>query len=68
MVKAPSRLIRPKEVRQLLGNVSNATLYRWVESGKLPRPVKIVSGGRASGWPEDQISKLINRQIAGAQQ
>jgi predicted DNA-binding transcriptional regulator AlpA len=68
MPKAPSKLLRPKEVRNLLGNISNSTLYRWVASRQLPPPIKIVNGGRASGWPEDQIHKLMNRQIAGAQQ
>lgn len=57
-----NRILRPKEVRHLLGDISNSTLYLWVNQGKLPPPIKIVSGGRASGWPESVIEEVLSRQ------
>lgn len=57
-----SRIVRPKEVRHLLGDISNSTLYLWVRQGKLPPPCKVVAGGRASGWPENVIQELLAKQ------
>lgn len=57
-----SRILRPKEVCHLLGDISNSTLYLWVNQKKLPPPTKIVQGGRASGWPEDTIQAIINNR------
>ena len=41
-VSAPTnRLIRVKELRQMLGNPSLSTIYRWVSQGILPEPRRI---------------------------
>ncbi len=43
---APERLIDLRAVQTLTG-VSMATIYRWVESGQFPRPVRL---GRSTRW------------------
>lgn len=58
------KILRASEVRAVLGGISNSTLYQWVKDGKLPPPMKIVPGGRASGWLESTIDKIIQQRIA----
>jgi len=65
--KHAQRMLRPKEVRRRLGDISNATLYDWVAKGKLPPPVKLVDGGNASGWPESTINAIIQQRLATTQ-
>lgn len=60
------KVLRPKEARKALGDISNSTLYQWVKEGKLPAPSKIVEGGRASGWPESVIDKVIAGMVGRA--
>lgn len=57
-----SRILRPKEVCHLFGDISISTLYFWIAQGKLPPPVKIVEGGRLSGWPENVIEDLLKKR------
>ena len=45
-------------------NIANSTLYRWVEQGLLPPPVKLVPGGKAAGWPEEEIDARDKALIA----
>lgn len=53
-----------------LGGCHRATVYRMVQEGELPPPVKI---GARSAWPESEVDALIERlkaarnagQIAG---
>lgn len=52
----PKRLIRPNAVAERLG-ISKTTLYRMVNTGKLPAPVRISS--QCTGWPEDVIDTFI---------
>lgn len=51
-----SRFLRRKEVLARYG-VSNSTLYRWIDEGLFPAPVKLTSGGRsaACGWPVEEL-------------
>lgn len=56
------RILRPKEVCHILGDISISTLYLWVSQGKIPAATKIVEGGRASGWPESVIQELLSKQ------
>ena len=60
-----NRILRPKEVRHILGDISNSTLYLWVAQGKIPPPIKIVEGGRVSGWPEDIIDEIVKKRSLG---
>lgn len=48
------------DVRSAVG-LSSATLYRMIDSGTFPRPIKI---GRASRWPASEIAAFIEAQKA----
>lgn len=54
----PSRLIPARAVRQRFGDISSMTLWRWVQQGILPEPVKI--NGR-NYWPETAIEAVSVR-------
>lgn len=58
-----SRFLRRKEILARYG-VTNSTLYRWIEEGKFPKPLKLVPGGKASGWPIEEIEALERERIA----
>lgn len=42
--------------------VSRSTLYRMIEQGHLPPPTRISK--RCVGWPESQLSTVIDRKIS----
>ena len=46
-LRNPNRLIRMKELRQLLG-LGHSTLYKMIGEGRFPRPVRL--GERAVAW------------------
>ena len=54
------RLLKLPEVKRMTGR-SEASIYRDMESGTFPRPVKI---GRWVGWRESLIQAWIFEQIA----
>ncbi len=49
----------PAVMEQL--SVSRATVYRMVDSGRLPKPIKL--GLRSVGWLESDISQFIENQV-----
>ena len=53
------RILRPAEIRQKLGGISNTCLYDWIKAGKIPKPQPIVPGGRATGLRESVIDAII---------
>lgn len=54
---APDRLIRLPEVKRLLGGVSTASVYRWMQRGLFPRPQRI--GMRAVGWKLSDVMHFV---------
>ena len=46
------------QVREKLGNRGRTTLYRDIELGRIPEPIRL--GGRIY-WPEDQIEAAMER-------
>jgi len=40
-----------------------STIYRQIEQGLLPAPVKL--GAKFACWPQDEISKIIKARISG---
>lgn len=40
-------------------SVSESTIWRWVRTGKLPKPVKL--GERTSAWPVEAVRSAINQ-------
>ena len=55
------KLLTLSEVRGVVG-LSSATLYRMIERGDFPRPVKI---GRAARWPTSEITAFIEKHKTG---
>ena len=58
-----SRFVRRKEVLARYG-ITNSTLYRWIEEGRFPAPVKLVEGAKASGWPLEELEARDRATIA----
>jgi len=52
----PVKLLKMREVLALVG-MSRASVYRKLDEGTFPRPVKL--GQRAIAWREDTISDWI---------
>lgn len=48
-------LLRLAQIERLLG-VSRRTIYRWVESGEFPHPIKI---NRTKYWTKAQIEQYL---------
>ena len=53
------RLLTIDEVRRIVG-LSNATLYRLINRGQFPSPVRI---GRTSRWPESEVSSFLQARM-----
>jgi len=51
-------------VRHELGRISNATLHRWIRSGKVPEPAAVVNGRRLWRW--STVLKAREHLIGGA--
>jgi prophage regulatory protein len=59
--KAPLTLLRRDEVKRRTG-LSTSGLYQLMQTGALPRPVKLTGGTVA--WPEHEIEAFIRQRIA----
>lgn len=59
---SPDRLIRVKELRQMLGNPSLSTVYRWIAKGILPEPQRLTP--RFIGWRASDIEALLKEKGA----
>ena len=60
---SPDRLIRVKELRQMLGNPSLSTVYRWIAKGILPEPQRLTP--RFIGWRASDIVDFLNSRKNG---
>lgn len=47
------------DMRQKLGGRSRSSIYRDVEFGRLPAPIKI---GRLNYWPEAEVEAAMDQQ------
>jgi predicted DNA-binding transcriptional regulator AlpA len=56
MYSVRSTLIPAVEVRARLGGISDATLYRWVKSGAIPRGIKV---GRRLLFDVRELNEVI---------
>ena len=59
------RLLRLTDVQSVVGGVSRATIYRWVDNGKFPAPLK-PSGG-VNLWKRSDIDTWIASLEQGTQ-
>lgn len=56
------RMLRRPAVEAAVG-IRRSTLYSLVAEGLLPPPVRV--GVRASAWPADEVTVVMNARIAG---
>ena len=54
------RLITFEELRATLANRSRASIYRDIERGCIPKPIKL---GRSVYWEETQITKHLENLL-----
>jgi len=54
------RLITFAELREKLANRSRASIYRDIERGQIPKPLKI---GRSVYWEEAQITQHLQNLL-----
>ena len=59
------RLIRLPEVMQRVG-LSNSYIYALQAKGQFPKPIKLIQGGRASGYIESEIDNFIEDRITAS--
>jgi len=59
-------LVRISEARKLLGGISSSHFDTLIRKGKLPRPMKLVPGGRAAGYPISVLREFIENRKAEA--
>lgn len=57
MSKKPQRMLRQREVQELLG-ISGVTIWRMIGKGTFPQARKIT--GKATGWFESEIADWQN--------
>jgi prophage regulatory protein len=56
-----NRILRMRDLPAKVG-LRPSTIYQLVAEGKFPPPFKLVIGGRASGWLEEQIDSWLAAQ------
>jgi|LauGreDrversion4_2_1035121.scaffolds.fasta_scaffold109993_3 predicted DNA-binding transcriptional regulator AlpA len=59
--KNTPRILRMRDMPSKVG-LRPSTIYQLVQAGKFPPPFKLVFGGRASGWLEEQIDSWLAAQ------
>lgn len=52
-------ILRPQEVDRICG-ISKSSRYRLEASGRFPRRILVIDGGRASGYFADEISSWLD--------
>jgi predicted DNA-binding transcriptional regulator AlpA len=59
----PRRLIRRKQVMELLG-IKRTAFDEAIKRQDFPKPITIFAGGRAKAWAEDEVLDYIERRLA----
>lgn len=57
-------LIRLPEVRRMVGEVSESTVYKWTHRRGFPKPGRL--GGRVSVWHRADVQRWIAMQMKEA--
>ena len=60
MTHETTRLIPARAVRARFGDISNMTLWRWVQRGILPEPVKINS---RNYWRATDVEAVAGQEV-----
>ena len=58
------KFLRTKEVKALLGGISTTTLWRMVQDGRIPKPIKLNVGG-ANLYKKSWIDKMLGLDDGG---
>jgi len=53
-------LLSIDEVRTVLGGKSRRSIYRWIDEGIFPKPIKFAPN--SVGWPESTIREFIEKK------
>jgi prophage regulatory protein len=61
----PERLLRRGEVLSRVGGVQPSTLWRWIQTGQFPQPVRLNSNGHLLAWRETEITAWIDSRECG---
>lgn len=65
--RTPTTLIKRPEVRRRT-TLSDSALYRLMEAGEFPRPIRPNPSGRAVAWVEADIEQWMSERIESARQ
>lgn len=57
------KFVRINEVMKMTG-LAKSTVWAWVASSKLPKPIKL--SPRVTVWKESEIQAWINEQVSAA--
>ena len=58
-MQSTDRLLLPREVQDIC-RISNATLYRLLEAGRFPRPIRL--GSRSTRWKQSELLEWLEGQ------
>lgn len=56
------RLIRSSKVKEILGGISDTTLWRRIKDGSIPKPIKL-GNGSANYFKESMIHEIVGVSI-----
>jgi prophage regulatory protein len=56
------RVVRMRELAARLA-LSSSHLYALIQQGRFPRPVALIPGGRAKGWPERELTAWLQHRV-----
>ena len=56
------RVVRMRELAARLA-LSSSHLYALIQQGRFPRPVALIPGGRAKGWPERELTTWLQHRV-----
>jgi len=59
------RLLRWRDVEPIVG-ICRSHAHQLIAKGLFPKPRKLVPGGRASAWPESEITAWVQQRIASS--
>jgi predicted DNA-binding transcriptional regulator AlpA len=43
--------------------LSSSHLYALIQQGRFPKPVALIPGGRAKGWPERELTAWLQNRV-----
>ena len=64
-MSATENILRWPEVEKKVG-ICRSHAHSLAAQGKFPKPIKLVEGGRCSGWLESEISQWIEDRISAS--